>query len=471
MEYKPWIARHRCQAVLSVYETPGRLEWESLINSPLSSGYLNCTIQAVLEPMKVRVISKGEALPYYLTKVIQESLHTTLRKIPCFRLIGRPFCQTDLLDLVKKAPVGSEWFSIDYSAATDGLSWKYSGKIFESIISVLPEDLRETCMQVLGPHRLHYPVHGDRKVGEFRGVMKRGQLMGSILSFPILCLANLGVYLATIDQVASSWAISETLNHVLINGDDMLYAAPPSLWKVHEETGRRVGLNLSVGKAYHHKVYSNINSIACHYDLDRADRVLPRRIDFLNVGLLFGQHKVQSKDGQATSHHETQGSIPCLSEVLQGCFRNRAGICSLYMNLHREGIQMDSLCQLITRDSWRVRTFTRNIFLPISVGGLGIKAPKGFKYRISPIQRLVARHLVAKAIQDGFTINSCRPLLGYEPEVFLSNPARPWCSKVKNVDAIEILPLKKIPDGVLPKIGDLLHTGFLASVRNRHHSC
>jgi len=170
---------------------------------------INCTIQAVLEPNKVRVISKGEALPYYSCRPIQKALHGAMRDMPPFRLIGRPFCPTDMIDLATKARADWEWFSVDYSAATDGLSWKYSGKIFRYLMQDLPKEEYDTAMAVLGPHRLYYPKDGGRPV--FRGLQRNGQLMGSILSFPILCLANLGVYLLAMQPSQRGWSYAERL--------------------------------------------------------------------------------------------------------------------------------------------------------------------------------------------------------------------------------------------------------------------
>jgi hypothetical protein len=65
------------------------------------------------------------------------------------------------------------------------------------------------------------------------GLMKRGQLMGSILSFPILCLANLGLYLRVTQESQRNWTDKQRLDAVLVNGDDMLYVASPDLFYKH----------------------------------------------------------------------------------------------------------------------------------------------------------------------------------------------------------------------------------------------
>jgi len=387
---------------LETRERYGRDQWGNLMKvrellvPSLREKEVSCTIQAVLEPMKVRVISKGEALPYYTMRPLQKSLWNALRRIPCFRLIGRPFCPTDILDLKKKAESTDEWFSVDYSAATDGLSWKYSGQILEHCISLLPSHYQEVAMSVLGPHRLHYPSKERGAPPVFKGVMRRGQLMGSILSFPILCLANLGVYLYANRERFLKWNISDILNHVLINGDDMLYAAPAELWEEHIQAGKATGLNMSVGKSYHHPIYANVNSTSIHCDLRKNET--PWQIDFLNVGLFYGQHKVQGERGHDISKEDaSSGYVTVIPQMLKGCLPNRGkDLLSMYLARHSDAISRETAVFCDT-GSWNKemngRTMSRNLFLPQSIGGMGIVPPAGFKFKVTSRQKILAKVL------------------------------------------------------------------------------
>jgi len=390
---------------------------------------LNATIQGVLEPLKIRVISKGESLPYYIMKPYQKALHSAMRDMSCFRLIGRTLSPTDLIDLKKHANYDDEWFSVDYSGATDGLSWKYSGRIFRYLIALLPERDRKIAMQVLGPHNLHYPDATTGKKIE-RGVMRTGQLMGSILSFPILCLANLGVYLSVMEEHNKFMSFDQKLEHVLINGDDMLYAAPASLWDSHIEVAAKVGLKMSVGKAYHHRAYANINSVSFHYNI-RDHLNTPYQIDFLNVGLIFGQHKVMQKDsnlltGQDTVDEneielinptwntkvfvdlckkanidpsENPNYVSNINLILKGTLPGRqAEMLKYILFLKKDAIKRDCavLCEkqkivtnarLGTQMTYKKTVHTRNLFLPKSLGGMGVISPPGWQFKIKPIHR------------------------------------------------------------------------------------
>jgi len=333
---------------------------------------LKATIQAVLEPLKVRVISKGEAVPYYLAKPLQKALHGVMREMDCFRLIGRPLCPTDLFDLAQHRVQGGEgqyeWFSIDYSAATDKLSAYLSSLILGYLVEGQNPAMVAMWKAVLAPHRCQYPFPFNQEVEPVD--QKNGQLMGSILSFPILCLANLGLYLTVCREDKRS--LHEKLKGVLVNGDDMLYVARRSLWSDHVELGKKVGLSMSPGKAYHHPVYANANSACFHYDLAN-ERLTPFSIPFLNSGLYFGQSKVMG----GTDESEDVTITSTINRLLEGA---------------RPGKQVQLAKQFLHRHSKEILAECRgrNLFLPCSLGGMGVNLPTGFVTKITLAQHVEA---------------------------------------------------------------------------------
>ncbi len=338
---------------------------------------LKATIQAVLEPLKVRVISKGEAVPYYVSKLLQRALHDAMRKMDCFRLIGRPMSPTDLMDLaanrVKTGEGRDEWFSIDYSAATDRLSARLSASILERITEGADADLRRIWLSVLAPHWCRYPFPFNEEVKPV--TQRNGQLMGSILSFPVLCLANLGLYLRVIRN--DPRRLREKLNGVLVNGDDMLYVAPRSLWDDHVRLGERVGLSMSPGKAYHHPIFANVNSACYHYHLKPYGYEVmaksglmvpgvghtPYSIPFLNTGLYFGQGKVLGGDDVK----ETRDLASTVTELLRGSWfhRKTPDIFRMFVSRHSSSL--------------RVMMEGRNFFAHQSRGGYGVPLLKGIR--------------------------------------------------------------------------------------------
>lgn len=442
----------------------GREQWMSLKENLKCGGntFVNvpnkCTIQGILEPFKVRVISKGEALPYYSCKPLQKAMHSALRCLSPFRLIGRPFCPTDMMDLKRKSTIEDQWFSVDYSAATDGLSWEYSGSIFQRVIGKLPLEQQMMAMKVLGPHSLHYP--DPRLPGScprYRGEQRNGQLMGSILSFPILCLANLGVYLLVTNDVQKDWSDEERLNHVLVNGDDMVYSCHPDYWDLHKFVAGKVGLEMSVGKAYIHPVYANINSTSVHYDL-RVKNNTPWQIDYLNSGLFFGQRKVQERDSALLNDNllpssspwsrtsfsekriryllekqdidplnEDQGIVSSINWIMRGSLPARQkGLMKKLLSTQSLAIRAE--CSALLRHNGRVSIFTRNLFLPLSLGGMGVDKPLNFSVKFKPIQLKVAQYFrtrssILKADQ--------RPLPGYEVRSIETYQSMPWSRAIQ----------------------------------------
>jgi hypothetical protein len=450
------VVENRCPA--------GLAEWShlrSLGRACLDEKRRNkCTIQAVLEPMKVRVISKAEAMPHYIVKPLQKILHSSLRGMAPFRLIGRPFCPTDLIDLTERSAKDDEWFSIDYSAATDGLSWKYSSKILEFVLQDLPQCDRDLAFRVLGPHDLYYPrsrkemreIKCFKPSGEkfeddfsdlrkkFRGVQRNGQLMGSVLSFPILCLANLGVYLRTTRELHRDWDNEDRLKHVLVNGDDMLYTAPVALWKNHISNGEAVGLKMSIGKAYHHPTYANVNSTSVHYkiansksfytDSDSKDEFrflrafdkqfsTPWQIDFLNVGLFYGQSKVQMDDKKKereaeevvvpmsrfldedeirTTYARSHKSIDLMGSnhtsrmnaLMKGALPGRGAVLAK-MFLARHAVDIQHETTTLLRTGSKIQCVERHLFMPNCVGGMGIEPIVGLHRPIKKIHRIIAK--------------------------------------------------------------------------------
>jgi hypothetical protein len=115
---------------------------------------------------------------------------------------------------------------------------------------------------------------------------QNGQLMGSILSFPVLCVANMLCYV---------YSLEHYLNHkvnlydipVIINGDDILFRANDDFYAIWLETIKIAGFTLSIGKNYIHPTVFTINSVCYSY----YKNVL-KTYGYLNVGLITGQSKL-----------------------------------------------------------------------------------------------------------------------------------------------------------------------------------
>jgi hypothetical protein len=416
MTYVPRLngrAHHKVHEIRCVSTLLGN-DWEDAL-SRLYFERKPCTlsakIQGIVEPMKVRVISKGPALEYYAAKPLQKAWHSVMREMSCYRLIGRPLCPTDVVDLHTDVPSSWEWFSVDYKAATDNLSWKYSGRILQSLTKYLSPRLRDLAWDVLGPHQLVYPNGANIRSAK----MERGQLMGSILSFVILCIANYGLYLSVTNNVQKGWTDQQRMDHCLINGDDQLYCAPADLWEVHVDQGRRVGLEMSVGKAYHHSRYSNLNSTSIDCPIGSVN---PYQITYLNSGLFFGVSKVRSQTDTDVKDKDIVGLLP---KVLAGSLPGRQ--CSLlgrWFNTHSPA-SIRKCCEI---SIGRHKTIVRSMFMPKSQGGMGVEAPLGWKHYRSHKHLVYASTFAIKRPDyvDSFPL----PFPGLQPKKLIEFVEKPY---------------------------------------------
>jgi hypothetical protein len=330
-------------------------------------------VSAVLEPLKVRLISKGDSSRYWISKFVQKGLWKHLQRYPQFVLTGRPLLISDLHDLLdREERLGlsfDQWVSGDYSAATDGLNLHYTKMAFEASLaeSKYEKDLKDVLRSVLYEQRLHYP--DAMNPGDLDPVdQANGQLMGSILSFPILCAVNLVGYWISIEEYLGRRVKMKYLP-VLINGDDILFRANNEFYQLWQYNIERLGFTLSLGKNYIHSSMLTINSQMYRYS---AENKRFKQIGFLNTGLLTGQSKVTGRQNAKLApiwalYNETVHS----SAQPQRTHRR-------FLHYHKEAI-----ARFTGRGEY-------NLFLPVERGGLGFMPPLGLKFKLTSFQRRYA---------------------------------------------------------------------------------
>lgn len=260
-------------------------------------------VSPVREPLKVRLITKGNPFSYYFSRFYQKALWGYLQRWPQFTPTGRPLILGDFLDLLHRerkilpSPIFDEWVSGDYAAATDGLKIYYTKLAFETSLNhqSLQDSEKDLLRSVLYEQILEYPsmiINGVKKTIE-PGQQQTGQLMGSTLSFPILCIINLCCYWAALEEYLGKQVSLQDLP-VLINGDDILFRCNKEFYSLWQDYITEVGFQLSLGKNYTHKSFFTINSIGYyHRVINGKDDIC--EIPYLNVGLLTGQSKLNKR--------------------------------------------------------------------------------------------------------------------------------------------------------------------------------
>lgn len=355
----------------------------------MSSKYLDTAVIPLSEPLKVRTITKSEALSSYASKSLQKAMKNYINRFPSLILTTRPLIPDDFRDVWSREKILEDKIrsyrrslcsfsfdfdlqvSGDYKAATDKLNIHFTELIFESFLEKLniPSIDRDIYRQVLYAQRLRYPsryasrlkarfpqfdVTPDTK--DFSVLQKNGQLMGSILSFPILCLANLICYKLALEEfinlenTGAKVVVSVFDLPVLVNGDDIYFRTNSVLYKIWLKYINIAGFQLSVGKNYVHPDTFTINSQCFHYN--KVTDTLTEQT-YLNVGLLIGQ----SKSG-------TVGDVlpvwDLYNKVLLGA-NNKIHAHNRFLHYHK-----NTLSDVSKRGFY-------NFFLPKIIGGLGMQ--------------------------------------------------------------------------------------------------
>jgi len=210
---------------------------------------------AIPEPLKVRMITKGHPLTWAL-KPLQLALFEALKHFPIFEP-----CWDPDYDASRFHQLGQLSVSGDYSSATDGLNQRLTRIVGRKLAEKYPE-LSEYILAGTSSHRVLYNKRLQSEVFSSFTVddsicnsviQNNGQLMGSLLSFPILCLVN-AFSLARVRKQRL------TELDCLIHGDDITFVSEEEEIKEWKAFASSLGLEPSVGKNYQSSRWFTIDS-------------------------------------------------------------------------------------------------------------------------------------------------------------------------------------------------------------------
>lgn len=216
---------------------------------------------ALSEPLKVRMITKAQAETKVL-KPLQIALFRYLGMHPQFALTNgctqemyNDF-EDDSLKWIKRIEIQIQailskfpekenlWLSGDYTAATDNFPMSVTNRLIEGILSEIDhEPTKLWARWEVSPHLIKYPEGKS-------GVQTSGQLMGSLLSFPLLCFLN--------DFIVSESGFPK--GSYLINGDDVVARGNEEVINQWRINAPKVGLSLSLGKNFIDPSFCTVNS-------------------------------------------------------------------------------------------------------------------------------------------------------------------------------------------------------------------
>jgi hypothetical protein len=368
-----------------------------------TEGTCAAEVAGILEPLKCRLITKGSALAYWAAQPFQKAMWQRLQDYKAFRLTGRPLMESDLHTLwqqtQKVAPSFDKWVSGDYSAATDGLSQQINALCLEEAVRAAGLDDAEAkvARAVLGNHRIHYPADkfADWPEDLPKKIMQsNGQLMGSVLSFPILCCINVCAYwIALEDYFGSSFSLDEL--PVMVNGDDIAFMANDDFYEVWKKWTSTAGFTLSAGKNYISPDFVTINSEG--FVPTVGTKKIPggttktisfTKVGFLQTGLLYAGKSETEVDWRdepkvkvgARVEHREMPFVPKINAILaEACDPRRA-----LKRVHA-----------FYRDEIQFHTHRGEISLHAcpELGGLGVTIPDGHSTYFTAWQQRVAGFL------------------------------------------------------------------------------
>nr|UUW21031.1 MAG: putative RNA-dependent RNA polymerase [Sanya botourmia-like virus 12] len=294
------------------------------------------------EALKVRTISKGPGYKYFVLKFLQKQWWSALQKLDCFRLTGTPVTAELVQELLGKTlKEGMKFVSADYSDATNQLAPWASDAVCDAIADImeLSDNERLLVKQSMTGHYIRHPQDGEKEYkvdGEWKifprsevsarrsyfaklesrravrqgADQQWGQLMGSILSFPVLCIVNATVcrWAQELDQRKR---IPLRSAKMAINGDDAVFKATQQGYQLWERIASFFGLKPSVGKVYVSDQFLNINSTTYNFYRDGFMSKVKlnvktgteyvytsyfEHVRYVNLGLLKGLKRSGGKD-------------------------------------------------------------------------------------------------------------------------------------------------------------------------------
>jgi len=293
-------------------------DWENYLVQPA----------VVLEPMKGRIITKPAVGSYMNWGRLQKALWKSLKAYDQFQLVGRPVEEEDIWYVAGSWELGMGFNSGDFSGATDNLKGAVSSLILRYLLSrIPPEELlkieRSFCNTSIDYRKI--PVkYGKKELGSLykwkcteQGIVsqRNGQLMGHILSFPILCIANYLIFRYAYDRI-----LRRKAPNVRVNGDDILFCCYPDEYKVWCEQTARIGFSPSLGKNLYQADIAQINSVLFRIGFGEVeDRRFVRKIEvipYLNMGIIKmrGKGKEVQRAG-APGDKEIEDYLPVMRPI------------------------------------------------------------------------------------------------------------------------------------------------------------
>lgn len=264
---------------------------------------------------KIRYVSAGSGQGYTALRPLQSCMLKCWKRMPESTMLN-----DDLLSDVQKIDRNVKlpyWCSVDYEAATDLLNRDATYRVLTALMEGAVPTVK-LAWESFGPGIMILP-------DKTSFVHVEGQLMGHVLSFPMLCVINRAVIHATVSRwilegpsKMEPWGnklLSRTkaglilLRNIKINGDDMVFKCTKDLYHIFLKVCGEVGFKISQGKNYLSENFCMINSqFYCRHNGTME------RIGYLNLQLVKG---FSSKKGESDATPDQIGTS--MNKMIELC--------------------------------------------------------------------------------------------------------------------------------------------------------
>jgi hypothetical protein len=264
----------------AVYEFRKKVMAEALEEIPYAIPF------GLSEPGKPRVITKGPPATYYILKTLQRFMHNHMRTLPTLELIGKTIDAKLMSIGIPKLDEEEKYLSGDYSDATNELEAWVTDEITAEIGVIFKIEGAELDLvkRSLTGHIMELRDRQGKSVLKQKEQVN-GQLMGSILSFLWLCIANLSLVRMSKEEGEGRTITLDELE-ARINGDDCAFAANKEVKGAWEHFGKIMGLKPSIGKVFWTREFVTMNS---RMFVPETSGFM--EIPFISLGLLHNTEK------------------------------------------------------------------------------------------------------------------------------------------------------------------------------------
>jgi hypothetical protein len=275
------------------------------------------------EPLKVRVISKGPPILYTVLKPFQKWLWKVLKRNKPFQLIAGYVTEEIINDTFGTLADDEIMLSGDYVSSTNKIKSWASECAVDELFDLMKEEMSEETLDSVPTNFLarlkimflKALTQHEFVVGEETLPQTNGQLMGSIISFPFLCIANAAMCRHSLEtSYGRNFRLTNkpgrergAIAPVLINGDDCVLKGHRyrlrSIWEPITRTG---GLETTLGKTYFSNEFLTINSTIFTWK-ESQQRWVER--NYINLGLMMGRRRGAGLSADDKVHGGQLGNI------------------------------------------------------------------------------------------------------------------------------------------------------------------